>query len=447
MPYLRRDAVEARKMLEVIGVESPDELLSVFPREFVLQEPLRLPKGVSEDELGREFRAMAGSNWDMDEYTCFCGAGAYDHYVPSVVRNIVSRTEFSTCYTPYQPEVSQGTLQAIFEYQSLVCSLTGMEAANASMYDGASASAEAALMARAITGRRRVLVLGTVHPWYRRVIRTYCGGEERGVEVIGASAGVVDPDSIQEALGEEAACVIVQQPNFLGFAEAVSEISRLAHARGSLLVSIVDPVSLAIMKPPGEYDCDIAVGEGQVLGSPAGFGGPLLGIFATRKKYVRLMPGRLVGMTVDGRGRRGYVLTLQTREQHIRREKATSNICTNQGLVALASCVYLTLRGERGLRDVATRCYQASHEAARRISRLRGYRLLSEKDFFKEFAVECPVPPAEVIKAGIERKVLPGVDAGRLDPELKGCLLIAVTERRSKEDIDCLVEILKEAAS
>jgi glycine dehydrogenase subunit 1 len=421
MSYLRGDADEVQDMLGQIGVNRFEELLKAFPRDLLLGEPLRLPEPLTEDLLAREFNRLAGK------------------------RNIVSRSEFSTCYTPYQPEVSQGTLQAIFEYQSLICALTGMDVANASVYDGASAAAEAVLMAQSTNRRPRVLLLGSVHPWYREVISTYCSGLESAIEVVEDSNGVVEPERVAAALDDQVSCVVLQQPNFYGFLEAVEEISSVVHRNGALLIAIVDPMSLALIKPPGEYDCDIAVGEGQVLGSSLGFGGPLLGIFAAKKEHVRKMPGRLVGVTEDVKGQRGYVLTLQTREQHIRREKATSNICTNQGLVALAACVYMTLNGADGLQDIATRCYEASHEAAAKACELEGFSLLSNREFFKEFTLRCPVSPTDIIEQGKRKQILAGIDIKRFDVPHDDCLLVAVTERRTGREIAAWAGLLKEA--
>jgi glycine dehydrogenase subunit 1 len=374
---------------------------------------------------------------------CFLGGGAYHHFIPSVVGQILSRGEFLTSYTPYQPEVSQGTLQTAFEFQSLVCELLGMEVANAGMYDGASALAEACLMAAAITGRRRIAVLETVHPHYEAVVRTYAAGRGLAVEQVKAE---------RPRVTEEHACLVVQQPNFFGYLEDVEALGQAAHAAGALYVAVAEPVSLGLLRPPGEYGADIAVGEGQPLGIPLSFGGPYLGLFACRQEHVRQMPGRIVGRTRDAEGRTGYVLTLQTREQHIRRERATSNICTSEQLVALAATVYLCTMGKQGLRRVAELCYHKAHYAAERIAGLPGYSLPLEGAFFNEFVVGCPRPVAELNQALLEQGILgglnvsPGTGTG-LKPGLRGlreppehAMMLCVTEMNTREEIDRLVE-------
>jgi glycine dehydrogenase subunit 1 len=349
-----------------------------------------------------------------------------------VVRHLTGRGEFATAYTPYQPEISQGTLQAIFEFQSMVCELTGMDVANAGMYDGAEAMAEACLMAVHVTGRRRIAVLSTVNPNSRRTVQTFAAGNNLDVDI-------VEPGDV--LLTEEHACLAIQQPNFFGYLEDISGLSQVAHAAGALYVVGVDPISLGLFRPPGEFDADIVVGEGQPLGSPLNFGGPYLGLFACKERFLRQMPGRVVGRSTDVDGRTGYVLTLQAREQHIRRERATSNICTAEALVALAATVYLTAVGRRGLRCIAELCYHKAHYAAERISRLPGYRLPFGGTFFKEFVVRCPRPPADVNRHLREHGILGGVDVSDQVPD---GLLLCVTEMNTRDEIDRLVAALRE---
>jgi glycine dehydrogenase subunit 1 len=372
----------------------------------------------------------------------FLGAGVYEHAVPSVVRHVTSMPQFATAYTPYQAEASQGTLQSIYEFQSLVARLTGLEVANASLYDGASAVAEAALMAIGATRKRRIVVSSTVSPQVRAVLSTYLSAS--GVEVAEAPLeGGLTAVGRLSGLSEGAAAVIVQHPNFFGLLEPVGEIVRAAQAAGALSIASVDPISLALLKPPGEYGFDVAVGEGQSLGSPPGFGGPLLGFMATTRKHLRRLPGRIIGATTDAEGRRGYVMTLQTREQHIRREKATSNICTNQALVALGAAVYLSLLGGRGLRDLAVQITSKAHYAASALARIAGVGLRFDAPFFREFVVELPVPAA-VAKDGLARAgIRPGVRCGCYYEGLEKCLLVSVTERHTKADIDSLASALE----
>jgi glycine dehydrogenase subunit 1 len=451
-PYIPNTEADRRAMLEAVGGRSLDDLFADIP-EAQRDPPLNLPPPLSEHELLAELSALAARNRAAGQMAStggglasFLGGGAYQHFIPSVVGQIISRGEFSTSYTPYQPEVSQGTLQGAFEFQSLVCELLGMEVANTGMYDGASALAEACLMAGAITGRRRIAVLETVHPHYEAVVRTYAAG--RGLAVDRVAAGDL-------ALMQEHACLAVQQPNFFGYLEDVEALGEAAHGVGALYVAVAEPVSLGLLRPPGEYGADIAVGEGQSLGIPLSFGGPYLGLFACRQEYVRRMPGHIVGRTRDAEGRTGYVLTLQTREQHIRRERATSNICTSEELVALAATVYLCAMGKQGLRRVAELCYHKAHYAAERIGGLPGYRLPLEGAFFNEFVIGCPRPVTELNQALLEKGILggldvsPGTDAG-LKPGFRGlrqlpehAMLLCVTEVNTREEIDRLVEALK----
>jgi len=416
-------------MLQEIGVSSVDELFRDVPEKFRNVE-FKLPPPLSELELKEELRQLSSRNANLQDYVCFLGAGHYLHFIPSVIGHITGRSEFYTAYTPYQAEVSQGTLQTIYEYQSLVCQLTGMEVSNAGMYDGSTAAAEAALMACRITKRSKAAVLSTVNPRYSEVIDTYANGHNVPLEK-------VEPDL--EGLSTDCACLIVQQPNFFGYFEDLGAYAQKAHDVGALLIVIVDPISLALFKSPGEYDADIVVAEGQALGSPTSFGGPGLGIFTCRKEYMRQMPGRIAGKTVDVDGKPGYVLTLATREQHIRRERATSNICTNEALVALATTVYLAALGKRGLRQVAELCYHKAHYAADAIGKLKGYSLVFQQPFFKEFVVRCPVAPQQVNEALFKEKIIGGLD---LSGTIDNSMLLCVTEVNTKQDIDRLVEIL-----
>ena len=432
LPYVPNTAADRQAMLAAIGVASVEELFADIPSEFRTGE-LGLPPALSEPELVRELSALAERNRPVDGMPCFLGGGAYRHFIPSVVSEVIGRSEFATAYTPYQAEISQGTLQTIFEFQSMVCELTAMDVANAGMYDGASALAEACLMAAGVSGRRRIALLSTLHPHYQAVVRTYAFGR-------GLAVDVLPPDGL--ALSEEHACLAVQQPNFFGhFLPDAEAVGRAVHAAGALFVVSADPISLGLFRPPGEYGADVAVGEGQSLGSPLNFGGPYLGLFACRQEYLRHMPGRIVGRTSDAQSRTGYVLTLQTREQHIRRERATSNICTSQQLVALAATVYLAAMGKQGLRQVAELCYHKAHYAAQRIARLPGYSLAFDGLFFKEFVVRCPRPPSEVNRALLERGIIGGLDVSQY---VENGLLLCLTEMNTREEIDRLVAALAE---
>jgi glycine dehydrogenase subunit 1 len=433
---------QVRAMLAALGLGSVEELFDAIPARLRRRDLLDVPPPMPEIELRRHFRELTAANRDVAARPCFLGAGIYDHYVPAAVGTVVGRSEFYTSYTPYQPEMSQGTLQAIYEFQTMIARLTGMDVANASMYDGATALAEAVLMAREITSRPEVIVARSVHPAWRRVTQTYLSGlETRAVEV-GYADGALDLGALEAALSEKTACVAVQQPNFLGAIEPLHEIADRAHRAGALLVVGVNPIALGLLEPPGASGADIVVGEGQPLGLGMSFGGPLVGLFACRAEHMRRMPGRVAGATADREGRRGYTLTLQTREQHIRRERATSNICTNQGLCMLAATAYLSLMGKSGLRDVAEQCLQKAHYAFDQLTRLPGFRPAFASPFFHEFALRCPIPPVEVNRCLSEAGILGGYPLGRDYPELSDALLLCVTEQRSKEEIDHLVEAL-----
>ncbi len=442
MSFIGLSRGEEERMLAAIGVPRFEDLVASVPEEVRLQRTLAVPGPLSEIDARRRFGEWARAN-DADHAVSFLGGGVYDHYIPAAVNAIAMRSEFATAYTPYQPEVAQGSLTAMFEFQSMIVELTGAEVANASLYDGATAAVEAALLARHQTGRARVVVAGALHPNYLDVLRTYL---ERDVTVVADRGGPCAPEDLAGVLGPDVAAVIYQHPNFFGVLESPQAIHALAHEAGALAVAVCDPIALALLEPPGATGADIVVGEGQCLGNPPSFGGPLLGFFACRQGLVRRMPGRIAAQTVDRHGRRGFVLTLQTREQHIRREKATSNICTNQGLLALRATLYLGLMGKLGLTEVAELCVQKSHHAAGLAAALPGYRLAHDGAFFREFVLECPVDAAEVVRAGRRGGVLPGVDLGQFRPEWRRWLLVAVTEQRSVAEIERWVEVLKNAA-
>ena len=438
--YISNTQEQQAEMLGDLGLKSIEDLFQDIPKNLRLTRNLDLPPELSEMELLKLMGSLAKKNSNLEEYACFLGAGAYDHFVPSVIDHLLSRQEFYTAYTPYQAEISQGTLQAIFEYQTMICELTGMDVANASMYDGASALAEAGLMACQATNRHEILIARTVHPESREVMATYSQFRNIRVKEIDYADGQVDLEDLASKLSPNTAVVIVQSPNFFGIIEQLKEIGDLAHANKSLFVVSADPISLALLKAPGELGADIVVGEGQALGNPISFGGPYLGFFATGEQYMRRMPGRVVGQTKDKFDKRGYVLTLQTREQHIRREKATSNICSNQALNALAATIYLTLLGKEGLREVASLCLQKSHYAYNQLIASGKFSPQFKAPFFKEFVVKSQRPIGELNSMLWEEKIIGGYDLGKTYPELQEGWLIAVTEKRRREEIDQLVE-------
>jgi len=373
------------------------------------------------------------------------GLGAYDHWVPALVNFVIDRPEFKTAYTPYQAEVSQGTLQAMYEFQSMICDLTGMDVANASMLDGASALEEALMMASAQNRRNHFVFAGTINPNYLSVCRTITAGKNFSFDFAIAEDGVCDLETLAAKVSEKTSAVIVQQPNAYGNLEEVDEIEKIAHSKGALLIAVVDPISLGIIKAPGEYNADIVVGEGQPLGIPLSFGGPYLGLFATRQEFIRRIPGRLSGMTIDADGKRAFVLTLQTREQQIKRERATSNICTNQGLMMLAATVYLAVLGKEGIKELAEICFQKAHYLAEKIKSIPGYKLLTDKPFFREFLVIPSVAPEVIISEGKKQKIIPGIDTTKF-PDLRPGLLVSVTEKRTLQEMNQLLELLKSFA-
>ncbi|MGD9047553.1 MAG: aminomethyl-transferring glycine dehydrogenase subunit GcvPA [Anaerolineae bacterium] len=446
MSYVPHTEADRAEMLAAIGVEQVEELFHDVPAACRFPG-LHLPEPLSEMEIMAELQAMSEENLDTGHYTSFLGAGAYQHYVPRVVDHVISRSEFYTAYTPYQPEISQGTLQGLFEYQSMICALTGMEAANASHYDGATSTAEAVIMALNVGRgkRKRVILSPLVHPEYRAVVRTYTQGMD--LDIVGDEDAATNLDDLTDLLDRNTACLIVQSPNFLGQLEDLEGVAEKVHAVKAMLVVVADPISLGLLKPPGDYGADIVVGEGQALGNGLNFGGPYLGFFACRQKAVRKMAGRLAGQTVDTEGRRGFVLTLSTREQHIRRERATSNICTNQALCALATSVHLAALGKTGLRKLAELCYHKAHYAANRIGGLEGYEVRGDRPFFKEFVVRCPAPVDAINGYLLEEwGIIGGYDLGRDYPDLESHMLICVTEVISRREIDALADALAEAA-
>ena len=447
MTYIPISPNERDAMLKTVGVKSLDDLFDAIPKKHRFPK-LDLPPALTEMEAASLLSEMANTNENVREHMIsFLGAGAYNHYVPSVVDHMLRRGEFYTAYTPYQPEISQGTLQAIFEYQSLMTNLTGMEVSNASHYDGATATAEAVNLAFAqFRGKRKKIVMSpTVHPQYREVIRTYSQG--MGLEEAGDDASAdleVGPEALMSLIDESTMLVVVQYPDFFGRIHDYTKLSEDAHAKGALVCIVANPTALLMLKTPAEMGADIVVGEAQPFGIPLWYGGPYLGFFTTKKSYVHKMAGRLIGETVDSRGQRAYVLTLTSREQHIKRERATSNICSNQGLLALASAVYMSTLGKTGLQQVANLCYQKAHYAANELSKIDGFGLCFSDPFFHEFVLCCPKPASEVNEYLLEHGIFGGYDLSKDYPSLENHILMAFTEMNSKQEIDTLVEVLKE---
>ncbi|HET9952050.1 MAG TPA: aminomethyl-transferring glycine dehydrogenase subunit GcvPA [Candidatus Eisenbacteria bacterium] len=442
MSFVGRSEAERRAMLERIGAASIEELWSAIPADVRVTGALPLPAPLAEYEVTRRFEADAARNLHAGSHACFLGAGIYDHFIPSAVRALTSRSEYATAYTPYQPEVAQGTLQVIFEYQSMVRELTGMEVANASMYDAGTAAAEAAHLAAGAKNRRRVVVSAGLHPHHRQVLATYASAGNFEIVEAPLSGGRTDPAAAKAALSTEAAAFLWAQPNFEGIVEDGAALTAAAHAADAYSVCVADPVALSLLTPPGAQGADIVVGEGQPLGVSMSYGGPLVGFFAIRKADVRRLPGRLSGVTADLDGRRGFVLTLQTREQHIRRERATSNICTNQGLMALANTIHLALLGAEGMRDVATQCLERAHYLAERASRVPGVTVAHGAPFFREFVLRLPGPAHSFVEHALGSHVLAGVPLSRFDRSRPNDLLVAVTEKRSREEMDRYVTSL-----
>ncbi|MGG3841461.1 aminomethyl-transferring glycine dehydrogenase subunit GcvPA [Anoxybacillus kestanbolensis] len=439
--YLPMTEEDKQQMLQTIGVQSIDELFSDIPESVRFQGEYNIKPAKSEPELMKELMELAAKNADMKTYTSFLGAGVYDHYIPTIVDHVISRSEFYTAYTPYQPEISQGELQAIFEFQTMICELTGMDVANSSMYDGGTSLAEAALLSAAHTKKKKVLLSNAVHPEYRDVVKTYAKGPGLEVVEIPYKNGVTDVDALQKEMNEDVACVIVQYPNFFGQIEPLKEIEPIAHAHKGMFVVASNPLALGVLTPPGQFGADIVVGDAQPFGIPTQFGGPHCGYFAVKSALMRKIPGRLVGQTTDEEGRRGFVLTLQAREQHIRRDKATSNICSNQALNALAASVAMTALGKNGVKEMATMNIQKAHYAKEAFVN-NGLHVVFTGPFFNELVVRMNKPVAEINKKLLEKRIIGGYDLGRDYPELQNCMLIAVTELRTKEEIDTLVKEL-----
>ena len=446
MRYIPNAPEERAEMLHQIGLSSAAELFDSIPKDLRLSRNLNTTAALSEIELLAGFEQMAERNQGARRIS-FLGAGAYSHYIPTIVDHIISRSEFFTAYTPYQPEISQGTLQVIFEFQTLVCQLTGMDVANASMYDGSTALAEAVLMAERVTKRSKVVACGAIHPEYLEVVTTYV--QHAGIELLRADpdskTGQTSIASVEKLLDDKTAALVVQSPNFFGCIEDVAALAERAHAAGALLVvAVTEAISLGLLKSPGACGADIVVAEGQSFGVPLSFGGPYVGLFATRDKYARQIPGRLVGEAYDKEGRRGFVLTLATREQHIRREKATSNICTNEGLIALAATVYLETMGRRGLQEVAQQCVQKTAYAVQQIAAINGYSIPFSAPRFNEFVVRAPVPAKELLaRLATERNIIGGLRLSRYFKDRPNDFLVCVTEMNSRADIDALVEGLR----
>ena len=447
MPYLYNTPQDQQDMLDAIGVASIEDLFDQIPAEFRLGRPLDLAPGQSEMELSQHLAGLAAKNLHSSNSVCFLGGGSYDHFVPAVVDAIASRGEFYTSYTPYQPEVAQGNLQVMFEYQTLICQLTGMDVSNASLYDGGNAAAEAVLMAMSATKRTgKVVVPASVHPEYRQILATYLASLDTELVTVAADDGATGLDALEAVVDEETACVLIQHPNFFGAVEQTADIADIAHQKGALLIVSFDPISLGLLKRPGDCGADIAIAEGQSLGTPMQYGGPYLGIMACREKFVRRLPGRIGGETVDRRGRRCWVLTLQTREQHIRREKATSNICTNQGLFALRAAVYLAALGPQGLRETAELCLQKANYARQQINQINRFSDAFSLPAFKEFVIrDHNNQVVSMLHDAANQGVLAGIPLQQWYPDLSDCFLVTVTEQRTKQEIDALANCLANA--
>lgn len=445
MRYTQFTDAQVGQMLSTIGVSQIDDLFKTIPTALRMKGPLKVPRGVSELEMLRDLNALASKNQDTSRLTCFLGGGAYDHFVPTLVDAMAAQTEFVTGYTPYQAEASQGILQLFYEFQTMVCELTGMDVSNASLYELASAAAEAVMMATGATGRNHAVIADNVHPDILRVLTTYAA--ERGVKLttITTTEGVVSEEALRAKVSEETAAVVLGSPNFFGCVERLDRLIPIVQAAGALAIVTTDPLAGGVLKSPGAFGADIVVAEGQPLGIPLLYGGPYLGLLACREKFLRKMPGRVVGMTKDVDGRRGFCLALQTREQHIKRERATSNVCTNQGLLAVRASIYMAAMGKQGIATVAGQCFDKAHYAAERISKTKGFALRFVAPFFKEFTVKTTKRVRDVLASCRQRGLLAGVPLAKFDERFSDCFLVAVTEKRTKEEIDALVAALDAA--
>ncbi len=437
--YTPNTAADIKSMLKEIGVVSVDDLLQDIPKE-LLCKSINIPSGMSEMELKHFLKLLSNKNISIDRYTSYLGAGAYEHFIPSVVDHLSGRGEFYTCYTPYQPEVSQGTLQTIYEFQSMMCELLAMDVSNASMYDGASSLAEAAVLALRYKQKDKVIISKTVHPEYREVLSTYLQGLNVKIIELEMDNGITSVSDLETMIDKDTACVLIQSPNFFGYLEDIEELVALTHKNEALFVACVNPMALGIIKPPGEHNADIAVGDMQVFGNHIYYGGDHAGFFATRKELMRKMPGRIAGATTDLKGRRAYVLTLQAREQHIRRGKATSNICTNQQLLALKTCIYLSTLGKAGIIEVGKLNVYKSHYAMSKLCEIGSITPLFDKPFFNEFAIKISsnIEVKDINKRLFEADIIGGLDISRFYPDIKNAMLLCVTETKTKEDIDKL---------
>ncbi len=439
MPYIPNSDEDRKEMMDALGISKIEELFSNIPEKHLITDDWMEYPGKSEQAIVKEIREIAGKN--NVENISFLGGGAYDHYVPAMVNHVISRSEFYTAYTPYQPEVSQGTLQAIFEYQTMICELTGMDVSNASLYDGASAIAEAALLITGHTKKKKVIIASSIPSNYKKVFSTYSKGGKYEIVEVSCDDGLIDRDQLKGLLKDDAAGLVVQYPNYFGNIENLTELSEIVHEAGGLMIVSANPIALAILKSPGECGVDIVTGEGQVLGNDMNWGGPYLGIFAAKKELIRKMPGRIIGKTEDVDGKQGFVLSLQTREQHIRREKATSNICTNQGLIALKAVVYMTLMGKVGIKEVAKQCMQKAHYLSDKICAIPGFKMKFDKPFFHEFVISCPKRAEEICDRMLDDDIYAGIPLDDIGDS--NAILIAVTEQRTKDEMDYFAEKLR----
>ncbi|MBC8591548.1 aminomethyl-transferring glycine dehydrogenase subunit GcvPA [Lachnospiraceae bacterium NSJ-29] len=443
-PYIPHTPEDEREMLDAIGLKSSSELFSDIPEDVALNRDLNLKPSMSELEVKSYLNNLAAKNCSTSKMTCFLGAGAYDHYIPSIIDHIISRSEFYTSYTPYQPEISQGTLQYLFEYQTLICNLTGMDVANASLYDGGTAIAEAALMAASVARKDEIIISKTVNPQARRILKTYAHNQGFTIKEVEMKDGITDLEELESMVSDDTGAVIVQSPNFFGIIEDLEATSQITHkAKKAAVIASVDPISLGILKKPADLGVDIVVGEGQGMGIPLSFGGPYLGFIAVKKNYMRKLPGRIVGQTEDVDGKRSFVLTLTAREQHIRREKATSNICSNQGLNTLAATVYMVTLGKEGLREVALQSTKKAHYAFEKLIESGKYKPVFDKPFFKEFAIKSDIDADKIIADLRKEDIIGGYHLGIDYPQLNNSILYAVTEKRTKEEIDKLSSVLE----